>query len=77
MAFLLMLQAEQLPMRFDEFSSIYDYQAHESVEFVQYLARATITEISAPALVPVPAAAWLLASALALLTWLRRGAMRE
>ena len=62
MAYLAMLQAGQLPVRFAEYGLIYDYQAHQYVAGIEYQARAVITSI-----VPVPAAVWLFASALAAL----------
>jgi hypothetical protein len=65
MEYLFMAQAQQIPFRFGEYGWIYDYAAHQSVSYVEYKARATIADISAPSLVPAPPAAWLMGTAIA------------
>jgi hypothetical protein len=66
MAYLLLLQQQQVPMRFGEYGLIYDYRVHQYVSAVEYQARATITSI-----VPVPPAVWLFGSALGVMGVMR------
>ena len=76
MAYLLMMQAEQIPMHFIEYGLVYDYQAHQYVDAGIYRARATIAGINAPSIVPLPSALGLFAAALAVMGGMRRKAGR-
>lgn len=60
-------------MEFDEFSWIYDYNAHQDVVFEAYSGFARITQIDASSVVPVPPSVLLLGTGcLGLLGWSRR-----
>ena len=76
MAYLFMMQVEQIPMHFIEYGWVYDYQAHHNVDVVIYRARATIAGITAPSIVPLPSALGLFSAALAVMGGMRRKAGR-
>jgi len=68
-AYLAMLQANQIPFEFFEMAYVSDYGNQQPITSVLYRARATIADI---AVVPTPGAAWLFGGALGTLGWLRR-----